>query len=75
MVNLIASSVSIVILLSMQIVPLWPFVDILRLRHFLKQNDANLFAGLGMHDYNNSLVIIRAEVTLSVGFSFTPKIG
>lgn len=75
MVNFIAASASIVILFSMQIVPLWPLVNILRLRHFLEQNDADLFAGLGMHYYNNSLVIIRAEVTLSVGFSFMPGIG
>lgn len=61
-VHFIAASVSIVILLSMQIVPVVRFlVDIPGLRHFLEQNDPHLFVRLGMHDYNNSLAIIRVE--------------
>lgn len=75
MVNLTAASVSVVILLSVKVVPMRSFVDVLGLRHFLEQNDAHLLARLGMHYYNNSLVIIRAAVTLSVGSSSTPGIG
>lgn len=76
MVDFIAASVSIVILLSVQIVPAMRFlVDVLGLRHFLEQNDPHLFVRFRMHDYNNSLAIIRGWVTLSVGSSFRPGIA